>query len=145
MKIIMAALADAVNTSQEGKLNLLGIFQTILTEKVPCAHFNFYIVAVIRLEISEKGEDHNFWIRVADQDQEEICKIGPIPILVPVETPSSNPEYQSIIKVQALQFLKFGSHYVEFYIDREPSSVNPDHHIELFVQPLVQRIEEIDS
>ena len=50
MKVNLALLADGANVSREGKLNILGIFDTIHAGKFPVVHAQMRLV--VRLEAS---------------------------------------------------------------------------------------------
>ncbi len=65
MEVQLAALADSANISQEGKLNILGVFDTLFAANVPTFHPLMVFVAKIRIGAGD-GEDLEFRLRVVD-------------------------------------------------------------------------------
>ena len=67
MHLRLAVLADAANTTAEGKLNLLGEFNVIFATSVPCTWPRMFLVLKLETDPGEGGH-HNLRIRVIDQD-----------------------------------------------------------------------------
>lgn len=75
MEVDLAVLADAANRSENGKLNILGIFETFnLGPEFPATSPTFTIVLRIVAHPSEMGE-HDLRLRLADADGKEIAKL----------------------------------------------------------------------
>jgi hypothetical protein len=55
MRVKLALLADGANVSREGKLNLLGIFDTIYARDLPTAHPHMHLVLRFEAEAAEAG------------------------------------------------------------------------------------------
>ena len=55
MKIAFALLADAANLSQEGKLNILGVFDAVHVASLPAVHPRAHLVARISGTRSDVG------------------------------------------------------------------------------------------
>ena len=72
MKIPMAFVADEANVSQEGKLNVLGIFDRIVTAELPLIHprmvFCFRVVA----EPGDAGRALPVQVRLVDEAGEPL-------------------------------------------------------------------------
>ena len=66
MNVEVFSLCDAA-TDSHGKLNILGVFDTIYSQKIPSAHPQCAIAIRLRLARSEGG-DHKFAIQLVDQD-----------------------------------------------------------------------------
>lgn len=67
MDLQLAALADAANVSREGKLNILGEFNTLFTVGVPTSWPIMYFVAKVTASQME-GAEHTLQLRVLDED-----------------------------------------------------------------------------
>lgn len=75
MEVDLAVLADAANRSDNGKLNILGVFDSLtLGPDFPAHSPTFAIVVRVVLHRTELGE-HRFELRVADADGREISKL----------------------------------------------------------------------
>ena len=55
MQVALALLADGANVSREGKLNLLGIFDTIFARTFPTTHPQMQLVLRFEAEAREAG------------------------------------------------------------------------------------------
>ena len=75
MDVSLALLADAANTSRDGKLNLLGIFDAIQAAKFPTTHPSMMLV--LRLEASAADGDraHELDVRFIDADGGQVFKL----------------------------------------------------------------------
>ena len=53
MNVALALLADAANTSSDGKLNILGVFNTIFSDRYPAVHPEMKLVVRLQLHPAE--------------------------------------------------------------------------------------------
>jgi hypothetical protein len=74
LEVNIAVLADAANVSQEGKLNITGIFNRLQLKNFPATSPTFSIVLGLLAHASEVG-NHQLLVRLADEDGQEIAKI----------------------------------------------------------------------
>ena len=68
MEISLALLADAANASQEGKLNLLGIFNAIYARAFPSVHLSAQLVLSFEASNAEAGRSKKIEIEFRDAD-----------------------------------------------------------------------------
>jgi hypothetical protein len=68
MKIPMALLADEANVSQEGKLNVLGVFDRIAAAAFPVVHPKLVFVFRVQAEYTDQGPPVPVRVRLLDQD-----------------------------------------------------------------------------
>jgi hypothetical protein len=70
MDVTLAVLADFANTSADGKLNILGIFDTVYAEQYPAAHPEMKLVVRFRIHPAEIGQQKHIEIQLrTDQGQ----------------------------------------------------------------------------
>lgn len=124
MEVRLAILADAANVSQEGKLNILGEFNTIWAATFPVALPR--MVMVLKLEASMgEGARHKLGIRVIDQDAQAVAPPidGEVQLGPPVE--SGEPmRTQVILQFDHLPFSSAGTFAFEVLVDgRRQASV----------------------
>ena len=74
MEMRIGVLADAANES-DGKLNLLGVFLNILTEKFPCVHPSMFLVAQFHYGMAEAGPTE-MTVELVDPDGRELSRIS---------------------------------------------------------------------
>lgn len=68
MKIPMALLADEANVSQEGKLNVLGVFDRIAAASFPVQHPRMVFVFRVQAEYADAGQTFPVRVRLMDED-----------------------------------------------------------------------------
>lgn len=68
MKIPMAFLADEANVSQEGKLNVLGIFDRIAGAMFPVIHPRMVFAFRVHAEYPDSGRSFPVRVRLMDED-----------------------------------------------------------------------------
>jgi hypothetical protein len=139
MNVAFAVFADAANNTQNGKLNLLGVFQTLHTIAVPCVVPRMSIVIVLRAELGEKGSEHSITIRIRDADGREITQLPTLPpVKVPLQDPRPNPEINMILELNNSVFEHFGQYAFEVWVDGQWK-----HTLELIVEPIVLPPEQL--
>jgi hypothetical protein len=93
MKIPMAFLADEANISQEGKLNVLGIFDRIAAAEFPVVHPRMVFAFRVQADFSDGGRSFDVQIRLVDEDGgvlfDAAGEINP-PIVPPGEFSTAN-------------------------------------------------------
>lgn len=117
MEIKLAVLADAANVSQEGKLNVMGIFTNIYAHKFPAVHPSMVLVLDIEAHPSEAGIEHSFLVKVVNEDYKEIAKIDGS---IKFDTPKDQklPPHASFpIPLKGMRFEKPGVYSFDILID----------------------------
>ena len=115
MNVEAFLLCDAA-TDQQGKLNILGAFDSFFSNKVPVTVRAFSIATRIRFEKIEDG-DHLIRIHIIDQDGNNIG-----PRLEGGVSVKSGPDSDSIVSnlilnIQRLKFEQYGIYRVDLAID----------------------------
>jgi hypothetical protein len=122
MKVELFAMCDAA-TDSAGKLNILGVYDTIGSAKVPFVQNRCAIVLKIRFERIERGE-HKLKLTIVDQDGKPVVPAleGPLNISFPDSSPSATA--QLILDLQNVRFEKFGEFAIDLAVDgRQESSI----------------------
>ena len=68
MKISMAFLADEANVSQEGKLNVLGIFDRIASAGFPVVHPRMVFAFRVQAEFGDTGQTFPLRVRLMNEE-----------------------------------------------------------------------------
>lgn len=68
MKVSLAALADSANTTEQGKLNLLGVFDGIQGRDFPLAHPQMAFAVRVRAEHRDQQQTHGVRVSLIDMD-----------------------------------------------------------------------------
>jgi hypothetical protein len=122
MKVELFAMCDAA-TDSGGKLNILGVYDTIGAAKTPVVHARCAIVLKVRFERIERG-DHRLKLTIVDQDGNAVIPPldAPLTINFPDAAPSATA--QLILDLQNLRFNAFGEFSIDLAVDgRQEASI----------------------
>lgn len=117
MEVVLAVLADAANVSREGKLNILGEFNSIWAGEMPVTWPMMCLV--IKLEATAgEGPRHKLGVRVVDEDG----RLAAPPIdgevdFGPPFMPGLPHRSQFIIGIQGAVFKHHGAYAFEILVD----------------------------
>jgi hypothetical protein len=122
MEIPIAALCDAA-TDYAGKLNLLGVFDTVLTTKFPAVHPQCAIALRFVFDKAEEG-NRTFQLSLVDEDGKVAMRLPPLAIEVKVPDEVNYLSRNLIINLQQLKFDAAGQYAVEVLLnDRQVVSI----------------------
>lgn len=71
MQVQLAVLADGANIAPPGKLNILGIFDTIFAGDFPAVHPYMVLALRLRLEYEDGAGEHDLEVVLTDEDGKE--------------------------------------------------------------------------
>ncbi len=75
MDVALAVLADYANISREGKLNIMGIFDTIFSPQFPATHPQAQLIIRFEADISEAETKKSLEIRLIDEDGKTLMTV----------------------------------------------------------------------
>jgi hypothetical protein len=116
MNVELFTICEAA-TDQQGKVNILGTFDSIQGGAVPVVHPHCAVVVRLRFAKSEEGE-HLIKINIIDEDGK--------PVVPPFETkgnvrfgniPRTTIAVNMILNLQGLKFASFGEYAVDLSVD----------------------------
>ncbi|MGH2484553.1 MAG: DUF6941 family protein [Ktedonobacterales bacterium] len=118
MQIPLAVLADYANITVDGKLNIMGIFNTIfVTSSFPATHPQLQLVFQFVVPASERGETKRIDIKLLDADGDVLVNITS-ETLLPRDMPA-NQEIPQIVGLNGLVFPKVGDYAFSVLINGE--------------------------
>lgn len=115
MNIQIACLCDAA-TDYQGKLNLLGTFDTIFTRKIPAVHPSCAIVLRIVFTADEAGP-HRLRINFVDEDGKAIIQALDLPFDIRLPAGAISLSRNFILNLQQIKFDRAGSHSIDIAMD----------------------------
>ena len=115
MTIQVAVLCDAA-TEYNGKLNLLGTFDTIYTQQMPAHHPQCSVATRIAFERNEEGR-HLLAIHFVDEDGQPIMTATEVPVEVVFPADATFISRNFIVNIQQLKFDKTGLYSVDLILD----------------------------
>ena len=115
MNIQVAVLCDAA-TDDNGKLNLLGAFDTIYTQQLPAIHPQCSIALRVTFSSGDEGE-HALALNFVDADGRSIAKFPPIPVEVTLPDDMHFGTRNFIVNIQQLKFDNPGLYSIDILLN----------------------------
>ncbi|MEO6036665.1 MAG: hypothetical protein ABIQ35_15550 [Verrucomicrobiota bacterium] len=117
MTIQLAVLCDAA-TDYNGKLNILGTFDTIFAQQFPASHPQCSIALRIAFTKMEEGK-HSLKITFVNEDGQSIMSGGipEIPVEVSLPGDSTFISRNFVLNIQQVKFATAGLYAIEIAID----------------------------
>lgn len=116
MDVTLAVCCDAANLSREGKLNLLGIFNSIHASQFPCAHPHLALVLRVEAGIGEEG-DHPLELKLVDEDGQQLFAVSG-QLTLQGAAPGRPMTAQTIMDLNNFQLPRAGVYTFEVFIDK---------------------------
>lgn len=124
MDVPLALLADYANVTQEGKLNIMGIFGRLIAPAFPTTHPEMCLVMRFEAGPAERGSTKKVEVKLLDADgRVKFNSSSQIPI--PDEPTRLTTQIFNILRLQNLQFEKPGSYSFEILVNEETKSRVP--------------------
>ena len=124
MNIQVAVLCDAA-TDDNGKLNLLGAFDTIYTQQLPAIHPQCSIALRVTFFGGDEGK-HNLRLNFVDADGRSIMPdFPPIPVEVVLPEEMHFGTRNFIVNIQQLKFDEHGLYAIDITLDDRPQASIP--------------------
>ncbi len=123
MNIQVAVLCDAA-TDDNGKLNLLGAFDTIYTQQLPAVHPQCSIALRVTFSPEDEGP-HKLRLNFVDADGRSIMQSIEIPLAVAMPGDSHFATRNFIINIQQLKFEAPGLFSIDLSLDDQPQASIP--------------------
>ncbi len=115
MDIEIFTLCDAA-ADYQGRLNILGVFDTIFASKMPARHPFCSVALRIRFQMTERGQ-HQLTLHIVDYDGNLV--IPAIEAAFGVEIPSNSQIASAnlVLNLGQLQFKNYGGYAINLAID----------------------------
>jgi hypothetical protein len=124
MNIQVAVLCDAA-TDDNGKLNLLGAFDTISTPQLPAVHPQCSVALRVTFFSADEGK-HNLKFNFVDADGRSIMPNFPaLPVEVALPEDIHFGTRNFIVNIQQLKFENPGLYSIDITLDDQPQASIP--------------------
>lgn len=117
LRIPLALLADSANVSQDGKLNILGIFENIMSFQFPVSHPTMALVFAVEGDTGDIEREHDLTVDLIDSDGVRMANVGG-KLKFP-QLPAGHVRGNQIIYFNGLQFPKPGVYEFKVIINGE--------------------------
>ena len=75
MELRYAVLCDFANVTNEGKLNILGVFDRLFATSFPASHRQLYLINSIETEPEDEGETREIHVQLINADGRVITEL----------------------------------------------------------------------
>ena len=124
MNIQVAVLCDAA-TDDNGKLNLLGAFDTIYAQQLPAVHPQCSIALRVTFSSDDEGK-HQLQLNFVDADGHSIMvNFPPIPVEVALPEDMHFGTRNFIVNLQQMKFENPGLYSIDISLDGQPQTSIP--------------------
>lgn len=131
MRIEIFSLCDAA-TSDGGKVNILGAFDTIFSKKIPAVHPHCAVALRVRFDISE-GETHEVSVNFIDADGKSLMPPAKGKLKINFTDSQFSVSQNLILNIQGLKLAEYGEYSIELTIDGKREGSLP-----LYLKPVNQ-------
>jgi hypothetical protein len=110
--------ADYANITQDGKLNVMGIFSSINAYRFPAVHRQMYLVAQLTAGPFEYGRSCEVMIRLIDEDASELLNFN-VSVDVPAGDQGQIVHVNLFWRLDNVQFSRPGRHVFGILVDND--------------------------
>ncbi len=119
MEVIHLMLADSANISREGKLNVLGIFNTIRANQFPAMHPQMYVVVELLASPSEYDTERELTVKILDSDAQNKVVDWHRTINVSRPPQGGDASIKQILELRGIVFPKPDTYQVSLLVDND--------------------------
>lgn len=131
MNVRFAVLADYVNITHGGKINILGVFDFIYTTQFPTNLHEMQLVMRFEADISERGQQKELQVLLFDQEGEKLLELNGR-ITLRDAKPGDLLLFNQVVTLRNIPFQREGDYQFDIYIDGTLKSHVP---LKVLVQP----------
>lgn len=124
MRLLFFLAADYANISRDGKLNVMGIFNEVNSEKFPAVHTSMFIIIRFSPELGEVGEKRELSLLLHDPDGTELINMS-LPIDIPQAERGMHRSANAIIELKGVLFPSPGPYRFIVLVDKDQKGYLP--------------------
>ena len=125
MECSLLLVADYANIEQHGKLNVMGIFQSINAQSFPVRHPSMFVVIRLLPELGDsEGDTRTLTLKLLDQDGKELAGFSQ-EFEIPPSTGGQRSEINTLLELRDLVFPNPGTYDFVVLVDKDPKNSTP--------------------
>lgn len=117
MLLDLLLIADYVNITADGKLNVMGIFNRIHAPQFPTRHPEMFLVAKLSANPSEYGTRRKLAIKLVDESGKLVASLLEREIEIPHDKEGKVVEIRQILRLAGLVFPQPGAYQFSMLVD----------------------------
>lgn len=118
MKLLLILAADCANVTDNGKLNVMGIFNQIYAPSFPIRHSSMHLVVKLGAELGEYGETRTLSVQLREPDGKLLFNLSR-PVNIPKGDSGIKPEVNAIYELKDIVFPKPGPYQIVVLVDKD--------------------------
>ena len=127
MRVDLAVLADYATMTQDKKLVIVGVFDTILVPALPASHRSLHLALRVCYGPADSGK-HNLKVRLVDPDGREVLPTVQADFSADVPSDAEGDgALQIVLELGNVQFPATGPHAVDILLDDRYEDTVPLH------------------
>lgn len=119
MEVTHLLACDYANVSREGKLNLMGLFDSISAKKFPAVHPAMQVVARFALNRTEVGRPHKVEFILMDEDGQKLFAMEGQMHIKPSPSHKEIVQHDQILAINNCVFPKAGRYQIVVQTNNE--------------------------
>ena len=119
MDLSYLLVADYANVTQDGKLNVMGIFATISAVNFPAVHPEMYLVAQLTAVPFEYGRKCEIAVKLIDEDASSELVDFRAPVIVPSGERGQKVHLNHILRLVNIRFPRPGTYEFCILVDND--------------------------
>jgi hypothetical protein len=119
MDVSILLVADYANVTQDGKLNVMGIFHNINALNFPATHPEMHLITQLKAGPAEYEREFTLDIKLIDDDASHILLQQTFRLVVPRGTAGQTVYMNHLLRMINVQFPKPGSYEFSVLVDRD--------------------------
>ncbi len=128
MEVSLALLADYANVTAEGKLNILGVFDTIFADRFPAVHPQMQVILRLEANPAEAGSRKKLELKLMTADGHTLFAIGAelgFEVKDPSKPVGEMMKTDQIIGLQNVRFEDRGDYQIAILVNEETKKTIP--------------------
>jgi hypothetical protein len=140
MEVTLAVLADYANVSQNGKLNIMGIFQEVHPPELPFQLPQMYLVVSFEAGPAEFGSAKDIRFALLDSDGNEMLALAGQTTVPHPDRPGSRAYINEVIGLNGIAFERPGDYGFSILVQGETKGT-----VELHINEPAKQSEELEG
>jgi hypothetical protein len=125
MEVNLAVLADYANRTDDGKMNIMGIFSDVDPPSLPFVLTSMFLVILFDASPDEIGQTKPLAIVLRDSDGREMLRLNNEAAIPPPPRPGGRAQVNIVLGLMGLRFERVGDYEFSVLVSEEEKRIIP--------------------